>query len=147
MPFKFWKKDKPEKEKGAPEEKKPSEKAGAKPDAVGEKTITDGGVGPAAPSAPSSGAQLASSTKSPEPAPGEMDAAVSEVHAALVELGLTIAGTKTVFGKRVAASSEARERLSRNIGRSLTVPRREFWWIGSGSGRLRNSTPRSSSGT
>lgn len=105
MPFKFWKKDKPEKEKGAPEEKKPSEKAGAKPDAVGEKTITDGGVGPAAPSAPSSGAQLASSTKSPEPAPGEMDAAVSEVHAALVELGLTIAGTKTVFGKRVAASS------------------------------------------
>ena len=105
MPFKFWKKDKPEKEKGAPEEKKPSEKAGAKPDAVGEKTITDRDAGPAAPSATSAGAQLASSTKPPEPAPGELDAAVSEVHAALVELGLTIAGTKAVFGKRVAGSS------------------------------------------
>ena len=99
MPFKFWKKEKPEKEKGAAEEKKESKEAPPKAKPAAEarpEAPKEGGAAAAAEAKPKA-------EKPPEPKPGDVDAAVGELHAGLVDLGLTIAGTKAVFGKRVAA--------------------------------------------
>ncbi len=99
MPFKFWKREKPEKEKGAPEEpkaKEPSSKADA---VVTEKTKAAAAAEKPTPKATEAAKAPAAAPAVPQP---EIDAAVAEVHAALVELGLTIPGTKAVFAKRVA---------------------------------------------
>src|SRR5437899_8761789 len=91
MPLRFWKKDKPE--KGKPEKEtaepreKPKEPPAAKP-APTEKAAKPAEK-PAAPAAP--------------PKPGEVEVFVTEAHAGLVDLGLTVAPTKAVFAKRVAA--------------------------------------------
>ncbi len=98
MPLRFWKKEKPEKgkpeaeteqpkeqEKEKPAEKiAPIEKA-AKPEPAAKKPEEK----PATPPAP--------------PKPGEVDVFVNEAHAGLVDLGLTVAPTKAVFAKRIAA--------------------------------------------
>src|SRR3989454_2217155 len=98
MPLRFWKKDKPE--KGKPEKEteepkeKPKEPAAPKPTAT-EKTAKAEPAAkkpeekPGAPAAP--------------PKPGEVEVFVTEAHAGLVDLGLTVAPTKAVFAKRVAA--------------------------------------------
>ncbi len=95
MPFKFWKREKPEKEKGEAEEPKPKEspeKKAAAPEAKAKE---------APPSAvPAEAAKPPAAA--PAPTPAEIDAAIAEVHGALVDLGLTIPGTKAVFSKRVA---------------------------------------------
>ena len=107
MPFKFWKKDKPEKEKGGAEGKKEPKEAASKVEAAGETKAADRGGKPEAErGAAAPGVEPTPASEKPgEPTPSELDAAVSEVHAGLVELGLTIPGTKTVFAKRVAGSS------------------------------------------
>jgi hypothetical protein len=104
MPFKFWKRDKPEKEKGSAE----SKKGGEKP-APGSKAASETEAAQAPDATPTTGPEAAASEtavsaaeKPPEPAPSDLEAAVAEIHAGLVDLGLTIAGTKAVFAKRVA---------------------------------------------
>lgn len=93
MPFKFWKREKPEKEKGeiGKTEPKPAAKTETESAAKGRVEPVPEGRGaekpPTPPAAPAS----------------EIDATVSEVHAGLVGLGLTIPGTKAIFGKKVAA--------------------------------------------
>ena len=98
MPFKFWKREKPEKEKGADEETAESKEAD-KPKAAAEtkpETPAAAARAPAAEAATRAG-------KPPEAPAGDLDAAAGELHGGLVDLGLTIPGTRTVFGKRVAA--------------------------------------------
>jgi hypothetical protein len=103
MPFKFWKKEKPEKEKG-PAEGKKEEKRESKEAPAKSKPAAEAKPEAAKPAAAAPVAETkAKVEKPPEPAPAEVEAAVNELHSALVDLGLTIAGTKTVFGKRVAA--------------------------------------------
>ncbi len=100
MPFKFWKREKPEKEKGGTEAEKPKSPApGAKPEAA----PTAGAAAPAAP-APAAAAEEKKDAAPPAALPAaDIEAVVSEVHAGLVDLGLTIPGTRGVFGKRVEA--------------------------------------------
>lgn len=82
MPLKFWKKEKPEKEEKGKEEKK-AEKP--KPEAP----------------APGKKAEPELARKDVvKPAPA--DATLTQVHASLVDLGLTIPATKDIFLKRVA---------------------------------------------
>jgi len=85
MPLKFWKKEKPEKGKGKEE---PEEaKAEAAPPAK---------RGPEATKPePKPGAAPVSPAKSP--------AAIDQLHARLVDLGLTVAATKGVFTKRLGS--------------------------------------------
>ncbi len=98
MPFKFWKREKPEKEKGEAEapKKEPAPKPKVELAPKAKET-------PAA-SAPATAAE-AKKPAAPAPAPSssEISSVVTEVHAGLVDLGLTIPGTKTVFAKRVDA--------------------------------------------
>ncbi len=103
MPFKFWKREKPEKEKGEAEggKAKPSPETKAaegKPNEAAAETATRAGEKPA----PAAEAEKKGPAPPPAVPAGEIDAVVAEVHAGLVDLGLTIPGTKTVFGKRVA---------------------------------------------
>src|SRR6266704_3619335 len=99
MPLMFWKKEKPEKGKEEPEEK-PKEAAKAKGAAPEEKAPTPTPEAkPAEPAAPAKAADLAS--------------VIGDVHAALVELGLTVPATRTVFEKRVGSASACRRRSSR----------------------------------
>lgn len=106
MPFKFWKREKPEKEKGKAEEKKkaePAVKAKAPEVKKGEGMETKAkteGVVPAPKEEAGKGEEKPKAA--PAPPPAEVEAAVAEVHGSLVELGLTIPGTKGVFTKRVA---------------------------------------------
>ncbi len=93
MPFKFWKREKPEKEKGGAEEKKEPATPGPAP-AAEAKPAEAGAVAAAPP-------RKEEAAKAPAPQ-ADLDAATNEVHAGLVDLGLTIPGTKAVFGKRVA---------------------------------------------
>jgi hypothetical protein len=92
MPFKFWKKDKKEK----PESEKPSEeeppKKEAKPSPQQPPATTE--------SASGSGAKAVTVVAPPKAA--DADATIQQVHGGLVDLGLTIAGTKPVFLKRLA---------------------------------------------
>jgi hypothetical protein len=97
MPFKFWKKDKPETGKPETAAKKEDKKAAAVP-AVQEK---------AQPSEPESKKEEAKKpeTKAP-PRPtqaSDVEAAANAAHAALVEVGLTVPPTRAVFSKRIAA--------------------------------------------
>ncbi len=96
MPFSFLKRKKPEKEKGESPQEKPKE-APAKPAEAKAAAKPDAAASAAAP-------EESKATPSPAaPAPADVDAAMGEVHAGLVDLGLTIPGTKAVFSKRVAA--------------------------------------------
>lgn len=107
MPFKFWKREKPEKEKGEAEEEKPkapekkdetkaaASKAEAKEAQPGKESApprTESAAAPAKKEAPAP----------PAPSAAELDAVVTEVHSGLVDLGLTIPGTRAVFTKKVA---------------------------------------------
>src|SRR6266581_3752924 len=86
MPLRFWKKEKPEKGKEE-EEEKPKEAPKAKGAPPEEK-------------APKPGPEA----KPPEPPkPADLASVVSDVHAAFVDLGLTVPATRTVFEKRIAA--------------------------------------------
>ena len=98
MPLRFWKKEKPEKGKPEKEPEKPpkveKERPAAKP-APAETVV-----------------KQEPSAKKPEekpappptpPKPGEVEVFVNEAHAGLVDLGLTVAPTKAVFAKRIAA--------------------------------------------
>lgn len=98
MPFKFWKRDKPEKEKGEAA-KAEAKDASAKAEAAAKKAESAEAPSPPAAKTEEKPAQKPSE---PAPAPAEVDAAVAEVHTGLVDLGLTIPGTKAVFSKRVA---------------------------------------------
>ena len=91
MPLRFWKKEKPEKGKEEPEEtpKEAAKAKGAPPEEKASKPAPE--PKPAEPAAPTKPADLAS--------------VVSDVHAALVDLGLTVPATKAVFEKRIAAHS------------------------------------------
>ena len=102
MPFKFWKREKPGKEKGGAEEKTAPEKEAAPPKVD---VAAPDSAGSAAAVAPTAQAP-APAEKPPEAAPTDLDAAVAELHAGLVDLGLTIPGTKVVFEKKVAAYPE-----------------------------------------
>ena len=108
MPLRFWKKEKPEKGKEEKtDEKNEKEEKKATPAAREEK------VKPAEPEVKKAEAKKAE-TKKPEaqkpepkapprpPQPGEVEAAVNEAHAAIVETGLTVPQTRTVFAKRAA---------------------------------------------
>ena len=109
MPFKFWKREKPEKEKGGAEEpKKPETRAkgkaepAAKPEgkaaqAAPPSVVPSATEAPAAPSAPPP------APSGPQPTAAAAAAVHAEVDAGLVDLGLTIPGTKVVFTKRVAS--------------------------------------------
>ena len=109
MPLRFWKKEKPEKGKEEKtDEKNEKEEKKATPAAREEK------VKPAEPEVKKAEAKKAE-TKKPEaqkpepkapprpPQPGEVEAAANEAHAAIVETGLTVPPTRTVFAKRVAS--------------------------------------------
>ncbi len=108
MPFNFLKRKKPEKAKGGAEEKKPGEKLGAETKGGAErKAEAKAEASGASGSEPMAAvAEAPRPTAAPEAAPSDLEAAVGELHAGLVDLGLTIAGTKTVFTKRVAAFPE-----------------------------------------
>lgn len=105
MPFKFWKRDKSEKEKGEAEkpekeekdlEKAPTEEAaGIREEVPKEK--------PAAKTEAALAKEAPREIPTPAAEPAAVDAIASEVHAGLVNLGLTIPATKGVFTKRVAA--------------------------------------------
>ncbi len=100
MPFKFWKREKPEKEKGEAEEAKPKppeKKDEARPAEAGEK------VEAGAPKVEAATVETKQAPPAAEASPTDVDAVVAEVHGGLVELGLTIPGTRAVFSKRVAA--------------------------------------------
>ena len=109
MPLRFWKKEKPEKGKEeTPDEKKEKEEKKPTPAAPEEK------VKQAEPEVKKAEAKKAEAkkpeaqkpeTKAPPrpPQPGEVEAAVNEAHAAIVETGLTVPQTRTVFAKRAAS--------------------------------------------
>ncbi|HYM40340.1 MAG TPA: hypothetical protein VEY12_09420, partial [Thermoplasmata archaeon] len=105
MPFKFWKREKPEDAKGTPEKGKAAEKAAPKPKAAPEKKPEAAKEGPEAkPPEPAAKPEAAAKAEKPREAPAaDLDAAAGELHTGLVGLGLTIAGTKPVFLKRIAA--------------------------------------------
>ena len=104
MPLRFWKKDKPEKGKEEKADEK-KEKAETKPAPA----ARDGKVKPAEPEVKKAEAKKPEAqkpeTKAPPrpPQPGEVEAAVNEAHAAIVETGLTVPQTRTVFAKRAAS--------------------------------------------
>jgi len=104
MPLRFWKKDKPEKGKEEKADEK-KEKAETKPAPA----VREEKVKPAEPEVKKAGAKKPEAqkpeTKAPPrpPQPGEVEAAVNEAHAAIVETGLTVPQTRTVFAKRVAS--------------------------------------------
>ncbi len=105
MPFKFWKREKPEKEKGEAEEEKPKppekkEEPGKEPVAKPEKVES---AAPKEAAAPPVAAVAKAAAPTPAASSADVDAVVAEVHSGLVDLGLTIPGTRTVFAKRVAA--------------------------------------------
>src|SRR2546427_9488232 len=96
MPLRFWKKEKPEKGKPEKEAEEPpkemKEKATAKPAETGVKPAPSAKKPEEKPAPPPT-----------PPKPGEVEVFVNEAHAGLVDLGLTVAPTKAVFAKRVAA--------------------------------------------
>ena len=95
MPFKFWKKDKPEAGKEGPAEGK-EEKKGASVQTVQ--------VMAPEPEAKKEEAKKPEAKAPSRPAePSDVEGAASAAHAALVDLGLTVPPTRTVFSKRVAA--------------------------------------------
>ncbi len=97
MPFNFLKRKKPEKEK---EEAVKKETGKAPPTAPAEAPKKEGAA--QAPPPGKTEEKAPEAPKGPAPGPADVEAAVNEVHAGLVDLGLTIPGTKAVFTKRVA---------------------------------------------
>src|SRR5437870_2470467 len=91
MPLRFWKKDKLEKGKPEKETEEPKEKP--KAPAAAKPAPTEKAAKPEEKPAP----------QAVPPKPGEVEVFVNEAHAGLVDLGLTVAPTKAVFAKRVAA--------------------------------------------
>lgn len=98
MPLRFWKKDKPEKGKEEAETEEGKEGKKEKPAPREEKGKA---AGPEGKKAEAKKPEGKAAPKPPQP--GEVESVVSEVHAALVNLGLTVPPTRAVFGKRVAA--------------------------------------------
>src|SRR5712691_1995239 len=90
MPLRFWKKEKPETGKAEKAAEKPKEKT-APPEPKAPKPEPEAKK-PEPKAAPPAG-----------PKPGDAEAFVTEAHAGLVGLGLTVPPTKAVFAKRVAA--------------------------------------------
>ncbi len=104
MPFKFWKREKPEKEKGeAGDEKKKESPARATAAPEAEPKSKAAAPASTVAAAPKAAAGKAEPVPGPAPPAAEVEATLAEVHAGLVDLGLTIPGTKAVFRKRVAA--------------------------------------------
>jgi len=98
MPLRFWKKEKPDKGKPEKEPEKPpkveKERPAAKP-APAETVLKQ---------EPSAKKPEEKPAPPPTPSkPGEVEVFVNEAHAGLVDLGLTVAPTKAVFAKRIAA--------------------------------------------
>ncbi len=92
----FWKRKKPE-EKGGPEKRAPPAK-------VEKPTETKGPVPSEKPKeSPREAAAKPGAKAVAAPLPADLEAVVTEVHAGLVDLGLTIPGTKGVFTKKVSA--------------------------------------------
>jgi hypothetical protein len=140
MPLRFWKKDKSGKgkeeaekeeakgeagegkEKPAPPEEKrkpePEPKKGEAKKAEPGKAEAKKPEGKTAPSAP--------------PTSQEIEAALNEAHAVLVDLGLTVPPTRPVFGKRVAAypGGEAAFAASYRSERHRAVTRVLADWLG-----------------
>lgn len=87
MPLKFWKKEKPEKE----EEKGKEEKEAEKPKA------------PPTPTKKAETQEAETEAAKLEARPAEADATIRQVHADLVDLGLTIPATKDIFTKRLVS--------------------------------------------
>ncbi len=85
MPLRFWKKEKPE--KGEEEKAPPKEAAKAKGAPPEEK-------------APEPGPEAKQEQAAPAK-PADITSVIGDVHAALVDLGLTVPATKTVFEKRI----------------------------------------------
>ena len=98
MPLRFWKKDKPEKGKPEKETAEPQEKPKEPPAAKPAPTVKAAKAEPV----PKKPEEKPGAPAAP-PKPGEVEVFVTEAHAGLVDLGLTVAPTKAVFAKRVAA--------------------------------------------
>ncbi len=94
----FWKRKKPE-EKGEPGKQVPPARA-EKPEATKGKESAPAEATKAPPKEP---AAKPEAKPAPAQLPADIEAVVSEVHAGLVDLGLTIPGTKGVFTKKVSA--------------------------------------------
>src|SRR3989442_165459 len=118
MPLRFWKKDKPEKGKEEKaDEKEAKEKTQAKP-------VREEKGKAAEPEAKKAEAKKPETKAPPRPPqPGEVEAAVNEAHAAIVETGLTVTPTRNVFAKRVAAypGGEAATRFAKTFRVGVTV--------------------------
>lgn len=95
MPW-FRKKQKPE--KGKDEAKEPDVKEDTAETKEAPSTLAEEGKA-AEPEAKEGEAQK---PEAKEPPPGEIEAVVNDVHAGLVDLGLTVPPTRAVFGKRIA---------------------------------------------
>lgn len=99
MPLRFWKKDKPEKGKEEKADQKvEKEEKKAAPAAREEKAK--------APEPETKKVEAKKpETKAPPrpPQPAEVETAVNQAHAAIVETGLTVPQTRTVFAKRIAS--------------------------------------------
>ncbi len=89
MPLRFWKKEKPEKGKEE-EEEKPKEAPKAK-------------GAPPEERAPKPGPEAKEAEPATPAKPADLSSVVGDVHAALVEMGLTVPATKAVFEKRIGA--------------------------------------------
>jgi hypothetical protein len=99
MPLKFWKREKPEKEKGRAEKPAKEEKAKEK----GPKEKETEAKEAKREEKPVPPKEVPEEAAKPAPEPADVDALVTEAHTGLVDLGLTIPATKTVFAKRVGA--------------------------------------------
>jgi hypothetical protein len=94
MPFKFWKKDKPEAGKEA--------QAEGKEETKGASVQTVQVIAPEPEAKQEAKKPEAKATSRPAES-SDVEGAASAAHAALVDLGLTVPMTRTVFSKRVAA--------------------------------------------
>ncbi len=102
MPFKFWRRDKSEKEKGEaekPETVEPEEP----PKGKQAETLEERGEKLAAKAEPILAKEPPREMPKPAPEPAAADPVIAGVHAGLVDLGLTIPATKGVFSKRAVA--------------------------------------------
>jgi hypothetical protein len=93
MPLRFWKKEKPEKGKEKEEPAEPKE---------GKEAVPPAGKAKPEPEAKKAEAKKPEEKPRP-PSPQDFEAIIGEVHTSLVDLGLTVPPTRSVFGKRISA--------------------------------------------
>jgi hypothetical protein len=116
MPLRFWKKDKPEKGKDESETAEPKEEPRPEPKEEPKEPPRPKPAPPEEKRRPEPAERVEvkkaegpkAEAKKPEdkgapPTPQEAEAIIGQVHAALVDLGLTVPPTRPVFGKRIAA--------------------------------------------